>query len=240
MTRILLFFSFLFFTLALTAQSKAYIVKGGLSLGTQNWNSYERDPLFKYHGTVAVESAEETQRFSVFAQVGYHVKGSALRNNNLIDRLTGNVYRAPTQEFRFNNVSLMFGGKQRKELPGKAKLYYYLGIRGEYTVGTNLDDYIETNIQNGSLYFPDNQFVEEWNYGVTAGGGFEFPFSDLIGGVLDFSISPDFSFQYRRPAATVWDPFTGNNRQVGEQTIRNITFEVSLGIRMLQIIEYID
>ncbi len=238
MTRILLFFSVLFFSLFSNAQSKAYIVKGGLSLGTQSWGYFERDPLFKYHGAVAIESAEETQRFSVFAQAGYHVRGSAIRNGNFVDQ-NGDFFRAPTREFRFNNASLILGGKQRKEMSGSAKLYYAFGIRGEYTIKTNLEDYEDSNVIVGGFY-PEDQFVQKLNWGATVAGGFEFPFSDLIGGVLEFSVHPDFSFQYRRPSATVLDPITRNPRTLGEQTIRNITFEVSLGIRFLQIIEYID
>ena len=239
MQRIIFFFFLFIFSVSLNGQGKVYTVKGGLTLGVQTWNSFERDPLFKYHGTVSVESADETQRFSVLTQVGYHVKGSAIRSNNLIDRFTGNVFRAPTREFRFNNISLAFAGKQRQEMGGNVRLYYYFGLRGDYTIKTNLDDYLDVNSRVGG-FFPEDQFVQKFNYGAIVGGGFEFPFTDLIEGVLDFSINPDFSLQYRQPSATVYDPYTGNNRQLGERTIRNITFEISLGLRLKHIVEYID
>lgn len=238
--RLLSFLFFLaFFTFNLNAQSKAYSFKGGLALGVQTWNNFDRDPLFKYHGMVAVENADETERFSVFAQAGYHVRGSALRSNNLIDRFSGDVFRAPTQEFRFNNIVLALAGKKRQDMNGNAHLYYYFGLRGEYTLKTNLDDYNETNQRVGG-FFPEDQFVRKFNYGAIVGGGFEFPFTDLIQGVLEFSVNPDFSLQYRQPSVTVWDPYTGNNRQLGERTIRNISFEITLGLRFMHIIEYID
>ncbi|RMG85759.1 MAG: hypothetical protein D6714_05395 [Bacteroidetes bacterium] len=221
------------------AQSKAYSVKGGLTLGVQTWNNFERDPLFKYHGAVAVESADEDLLVSVYAQLGYHVKGSAIRSKNLIDAFTGNVFRAPTQEFRFENLSFSFGGKKKQTLGTFAEFYYFFGLRGDYTLRTNLDEYTETNLRVGG-FFPEDQFVRKWNYGADVGGGFEFPFTDLIQGILEFSVHPDFSLQYKQPSATVWDPYTGNNRTLGERTIRNITFEISLGLRFMHIIEYID
>jgi hypothetical protein len=238
--RSLLFILFAFiFSFHSDAQSKAYSFKGGLSLGVQTWNNFDRDPLFKYHGMVAIENADETEQFSVFAQAGYHVRGSAIRSNNLIDRFNGDVFRAPTQEFRFNNIVLALAGKKRQQMNGDTKLYYYFGLRGEYTLSTNLDDYSETNIRVGG-FFPEDQFVQKFNYGAIVGGGFEFPFTELVEGILEFSVNPDFSLQYRQPSVTVWDPFIGNNRQLGERTIRNISFEITLGLRLKHIIEYID
>ena len=227
------------FSLHSNAQSKAYSVKGGLALGVQTWNNFDRDPLFKYHGTVAVESADETEQFSVFAQAGYHVRGSSIRSQNLIDRNTNEFFRAPTQEFRFNNIVLSVAGKKRQNMNGNTKLYYYFGLRGEYTIDTNLDEYSETNFRVGG-FFPEDQFVQKFNYGAIVGGGFEFPFTDLIDGILEFSVNPDFSLQYRQPKVDVWDPFVGGNRTLGERTIRNVTFEITLGLRFKHIIEYID
>ncbi len=224
----------------LDAQSYAFGVKGGLTLGTQKWNSFERDPLLKYNFIAFIESAEETGAFSVFAQLGYHVKGSAIRirGNNIL----GGTFKL-AEQFEFQNLSLVLGGKQRYELPGgRAKAYYLLGIRGDYTVATNLSDFKEFNEQNPtSAIFPFEQFVQKLNYGVTVGGGFEFPFSEFIAGILEFTVNPDFSKQYNQPPIpNVYDPFTMNNRTIPERAIRNITLEISLGIRFLRKIEYID
>ncbi|MEM6966679.1 MAG: hypothetical protein AAF573_18085, partial [Bacteroidota bacterium] len=74
------------------------------------------------------------------------------------------------------------------------------------------------------------------------GTGLQFPISEFVSGVIEFSISPDFSEQYRQPA------FSGNVIQNGapmfrsfpERKIRNIVVELSAGFRFLQKIEYID
>ena len=96
-------------------------------------------------------------------------------------------------------------------------------------------------MSNNSLFFPDEFFVRNWNYGVTLGGGFEFPFSDLVGGMLEFTVNPDFSYQYKQPQIpNVYDPYTGQTRALGERLIRNVTFEMTLGIRFMRIVEYID
>ena len=170
----------------------------------------------------------------MFAQVGFHVKGSAVRYRNIF--LNGNLSNQRTDRYEYYNTSLTLGGKQKFDLNESFKYYYLFGIRGDYTLGTNLDDYADRN----SGFYPDNGFVRKWNYGVTIGGGFEFPFSDFISGLLEFSFNPDFSLQYRQPALTVPDPFNpGNSRRIGEAEVVNRTFEVTLGIRFLRRVEYV-
>jgi len=223
------------------AQGTVYGVKGGLTLGVQKWNNFDQDPLIKYHGIVFVESSDETANFGVFAQAGYHLKGSALRNRNFFNPINGDIFRPPAQEFIFRNLSLTLGAKKKYALTDATKAYYLLGFRGDYTLGTNLDEYRQLNEFNGGLFFPDDSFVRKWNYGVTVGGGLEFALGELIGAMLEFTVNPDFSQQYRQPAiSNVRDPFTGQNRTIPERTIRNITFEISAGFRFLRKVEYID
>lgn len=225
----------------LCAQGTAFGLKGGLSLGVQKWNGFDQDPLIKYYGIAFVESADETAQFAVFAQAGYHLKGSAIRNRNFFNPINGQFTRPPAQEFIFKNVALTLGGKRKYEFSDLTKAYYLFGLRGDYTLGTNLDEYKEINEFNNSFFFPDDRFVRRWNYGVTLGGGFEFAFSELIGAMIEFTLNPDFSFQYRQPSIpNVTDPFTGQARTIPERTIRNITFEVTAGFRFLRKVEYID
>ena len=225
----------------LQAQSTAFGLKGGLSLGIQKWNGFDQDPLVKYHGIAFIESADETAQFSVFAQAGYHLKGSALRNRNFFNPINGQFYRPPAQEFIFKNTSLTLGAKRKYEFSDLTKVFYMFGLRGDYTLGTNLDKYKEINELNNSFFFPDDRFVRKLNYGVTVGGGFEFTFAELVGAVLEFTINPAFSFQYRQPSIpNVTDPFTGQPRTIPERTIRNITFEVTAGFRFIRKVEYID
>lgn len=224
----------------LQAQGTAYTVKGGLTLGVQKWNSFDQSPLFKYHGAIAAESLDETAQFSLYAQLGYHLKGSALRNASF-QTLNGDLFRLSAQEFIFKNLSAVLGAKRKYQLSDRTKGYYLMGLRGDYTLGTNLDEYKEANEFNGGLFYPDNGFVRHWNYGVSLGGGFEFALGELVGASLEFTVNPDFSYQYRQPdIPNVRDPYTGLNRTIPERTIRNITFEISAGIRLLRIVEYID
>jgi hypothetical protein len=225
---------------ALWSQGTAYTIKGGLTLGVQKWNSFDQSPLFKYHGAISAESLDETAQFSLYAQLGYHLKGSALRNASF-QTLNGDLFRLSAQEFIFQNLSLVLGAKSKYQLSDRMKGYYLIGLRGDYTLGTNLDEYKEANEFNGGLFYPDEGFVRRWNYGVSLGGGFEFELAEVVGATLEFTVNPDFSHQYRQPdIPNVRDPYTGLNRTIPERTIRNITFEISAGIRLLRIVEYID
>lgn len=228
-------------TARVASQSYAFGVKGGLTIGLQQWDGFERDPLFKYHGIAFIESAPEDNKFAVFAQAGYHPRGSAIRGGYYSNPFnSGQLERAPTQEFIFRNIGLTLGGKQKYDLgSGNGKVYYLIGVRGEYTFSTNLKEYEDVN--RIFPIYPYPELVNEFNYGVTAGGGFELNLSEFISGLLEFTVSPDFSRQYvQPPIVNVRDPFTGQNRTISETIIRNISFEVSLGFRFLRKIEYID
>ncbi len=215
----------------------AYTLKGGLAIGTQRWNAFSnRAPLFRYQGAVAVETADSDE-FSIFSELGYHVRGSAVRFINLSAGAATNFL---SQTFEFNNLSLSIGGKQKFGYRN-AKAYYLIAIRGEYTLWTNLGKYEDQN--NTYLFLPVEGLVRRFNYGVTVGGGFEWSFGELVGGVLEFSVSPDFSYQYRQPPLEgVPNPnlSQGGTINIPERQIRNLSFEVSLGLRFLRIVEYID
>lgn len=237
---------FLFSLVSVVATAQEYGgfyfgVKGGLLLGTQSWNNFERDPLIKYHGIAFIETYDEEGQVALFAQAGLHRKGSAIRGRNFINLSNGEIFRPRTQEFVFNNVSLTVGAKMKNWLSETTRWHYLLGLRGDYTVSTNLDEYEALNQANGGLFFPSDAFVQELNYGVTLGGGLEFDLGELVGALVEFTVNPDFSLQYRQPAiSNVYNPYTGTNTTIGERTIRNITFEVSVGFRFLRKVEYID
>ena len=211
-------------------------LKGGPTLGVQQWNGLERQPLIKYHAAAFLESVTEEDEFSIFMQLGYHIKGSSLRNRNLFN----SSFNLTTRDFQFRNLSLIFGGKQKFEM-GSNRGYYHLGIRLDYTLSTNLEAYQEFNQQNPAFaIYPYPGGVNEWNYGVTAGAGIEFPFSELIRGFLEFSLHPDFSRQYVQPQIpNVRNPYTGQNTTIPERIIRNVTFEISTGIRFWRKVEYV-
>ncbi len=233
--------SIIFFTATSQAQGYYFGVKGGATIGIQKWNNYEKDPLIAYHGIIFIETASEGNQFALFAQTGYHVKGSALRNRNFYNPISNTTVKPPTQKFEFKNISLTLGGKQKFNLGESSKMYYLFGIRGDYTIKTNFDQYKSINTTFNTLYYPDDSFVKKWNYGVTVGGGFEFAFSDYISALIEFTVNPDFSRQYfQEPIDNIYDPYTGQFRRLNQTEIRNTTFEISLGLIFLHRIEYVD
>ncbi|MEY4134137.1 MAG: hypothetical protein ACOYOO_06710 [Saprospiraceae bacterium] len=232
------------------AQSYAFGVKGGLTVGTQKWdNSFEREPLLRQHIIAFIESAEEDQPFALFAQAGYHVKGSAIRTfRSVFTQVDGTQVDVPATStpFIFNNASLTLGIRQKFDFSGKKKLYYLFGIRGDYTISTKLrPDNLPASalLLYGNIY-PFDEFVNRFNYGATVGGGIELPFAELTGMVLEFSVNPDFSYQYNQPLIRNVinpNPFGGTNRiDIPERQIVNLTFELSLGFRFINKIVYID
>jgi hypothetical protein len=235
------FIAFLLVPFLNYSQSYAFGVKGGLTTSFQKWNNFERDPLFAYHAIAFIESAPEDNAFAVFAQAGYHVKGSAIRNRNFVNPINGDIFRPPTRKFEFRNISLTLGGKQKYDWGVNNKFYYLFGFRGDYTINTNFDEYRSINDALNTLFYPIDEFVRRWNYGATVGGGAEFPVSDYISVIIEFTVNPDFSRQYfQPPVQNVFDPYTGQSRTLRETEIRNVTFEVSVGLRFLHEIEYID
>lgn len=226
------------------AQGYYFGLKGGLTVGTQQWQSLDRDPLFKYHGTAFIESIAEENSFGVFAQAGYHMKGSAIRNRLFRNQSSGGFFRPPSYEFIFKNASLTLGAKQKFDFGLSGKWFYLIGVRGDYNLGTNLAqfrEFIERNPAFAIFPIDDPEFIREITYGVTMGGGLEVPFSEFVGLIFEFTINPDFSFQYVQPAIpNVQDPFTGSNRTIPMRQIRNLTLELTVGFRFLRKIEYIE
>ena len=239
--RLLLFCLLFPLTLAVSAQGYFFGLKGGPSVGIQQWNSFEQDPLLAYHVDAFIESNEADARaFSVFAQLGYHVKGSALRNQRAF--LPGNqVFRIPTREFQFRNAVLTLAGKKRLNFNGNFVPFYAFGVRGEYTINTNLSEYEEANRLFNNFY-PVDFFVNRFQYGVHLAAGLELALGELVGTSIELSVNPDFSRQYfQPPLGNLIDPFRpGQTRSVPERSIRNITFELSVGIRLLNKVEYVD
>ena len=225
----------------LEAQSRAYTFQGGLTVGTQKWEGTEQDPLFRYHGLFSIESVPDNNAFGLFARVGYHVKGSAWRNN-LFSNVGSQGFTILTQDFEFRNISLTLGAKKKFTDRGRATLYYLFGARGEYNIGTNLDEYVAANEFSGSPVYPFDEAVLDFTYGLTLGGGAEVPVSEFISAVFEFTVNPDFALQYRQDAfnGTVFFNGTAQQRTFQARNITNLTLELSVGFRFLHKIEYID
>jgi hypothetical protein len=213
-----------------SAQSTAYTIKAGPTLGSQSWNNNLRQnsTLFRWHAALNIETHEnEVDQFAAFAQLGYHIKGSAIRFRGGIG-IDGTVFGPRTTGMEFQNLSLLLGAK-KKHVLGNDRWYYSLGVRGDYTLGYQLDVYAG---------FKDG--VRRFNYGVTVGTGYQWNIQELVGLVLDLSVSPDFSRQIYIPPQFFNNPFTGTREMWQEQNIRNTAIELSIGIRLLRKVEYID
>lgn len=217
------------------AQSFIFGPKLGPNFGLQQWNGVQRDVLIAGHFAAFIESYEEDNPSSLFAQLGFHQRGSAERDI-LINVVQGDTYRR-TLTYKFNNISLMLGAKRILNMEKKAKPFYTIGMRVEYTVNTNLNRYEGSAYQ---LYFPSDFFVNKFNYGVSAGGGFQYQFGDLIGGTVELTISPDVSKQYEQFAVpNVIDPRNvGTTRTLPEQNVRNLSLELGVSLRLLRKVEY--
>ena len=245
----LLSFIFLCFSIfEISAQGFAWGVKGGLTAANQSFNggsSFNNGLLFKYHGALYIESAPEEATSVLYAQAGYHTRGHARRYQRGVsyNYQTGQLQEVSgfKEEFVFNNLALIVGVKRRGVL-NNDRAFYAIGLRGEYTLKTNLPD--GANLPGlFSLYYPTKDFVRKINYGLTLSGGYEFPFSDLIGGFAELSIHPDISRQYFQPSIVInsTNPFTGESiGTIPEQSIRNLTFELTIGFRFLRKVVYID
>lgn len=214
-------------------------IKGGPTLAIQQWNAFERDPLLRYHGDIFIESLDDANQFTLFAQGGYHVKGSSIRFD-FVPIGTGSIRRL-TDNFQFRNISVVVGAKQKFDFGTSNKLFYSFGIRGDYTLSTKLRPTGVDETDPLAAFYPFDGFVNKFNYGISVGGGLEFPFSEFVGISLEGVISPDFSLQYNQPdIPNIIVPGGGGNRVISERRIRNIAIEVSLGLRLLRKIEYID
>lgn len=214
------------------AQGFYFGPKGGSVLAFQNWNGFERDPLFAYTGDVFIESLDEDGTGALFASVGYHVRGSATR---IINPIAGFNF---TQGFRFNNISLMLGAKKKFRSSGSWDTYYHVGIRGEYTVNTDFGD--ATNLQFGG-YFPFEELTNKINYGISGGAGVEYKLNEFVTPFFEFTMSPDVSFQYRQDAIpNVTNPYTGQPSTLPERQIRNFSIELTVGLKLLRKVVYVD
>jgi len=214
------------------AQSYAFGLKGGPTAAYQLWNNSNRSNsvLLRYHFAAYVESHDnEEDKYAFYSQLGYHVKGSAVRFRGGVD--FNNIAIPPrTSALEFRNISLILGAKVKEQLTSEAKWFYSIGVRGDYTVDYSLDLY--TGYASG---------VRPWNFGLTLGTGIQWDIAELYGMIFELNIHPDFSRQiYVPPLRNFPDPFNGTLVTLPEQNIRNAAIELSVGFRLLRKIEYID
>ena len=211
------------------AQGFVFGPKGGLTLAYQKWNSFQKNtPLFSYHAAAFIESYDEDNPGSLYAQLGYHVLGTGSYFPGGVNRITNQTYSSRSSKEKFSNVYLSVGAKKR--LKGKTNIYYYgFGIRGEYNVATNFDIY--DGLEEG---------LKKFTYGVTVSAGMEFPLSDLVGSFIELSIQPDIAKQVYLPSSSWTNPYTGELQSFQELGVFNTAIEFSVGMRFFRKIEYIN
>lgn len=224
---------------ALRAQYTAYVVKAGPTVATQRWDDFEQDPLFGFHAALQAESIGEHTPRTVYAALGFHRRGSAIRTGRrtYVDRGTGEEVKVRNQTipFRFDNVAASVGVKQAYPLGESAQVHFAIGIRGERNVAVDLGGRAGNQNYGYGLAYPVEEFVTKWVYGVDFGGGIDFPLAPTLDGVLELRVSPDLSRQYYQPPlGNIVDPVTGNARTLRERSIRNASLELSLGVRFIR------
>jgi len=237
-----LVFPILFFGTSLSGQGAAFGVKGGVTMAFQKWDNAERDPLIGYHFIASVETLADEGEFSLFAQAGYHTRGSAIRvrSFNYNDRNTGapRNFGGSTTKYDFYNIGLSAGVKQRFAAGG-GSLYYLFGLRGEYNVKNGFSQFSELP-DNIRAFFPSEVGVNDFTFGFIFGGGFEFPLSPYIDATIELTINPDYTKQYFQPPSSAYDPYTRNIRPLPERSIRNNSIELTVGFRFLRLVEYVE
>jgi hypothetical protein len=219
------------------SQSFWFGAKTGIALNWQSWgnglsNGLDRNQLLSIPLDLFIESYDEESAGSFYAQLGYKKRGSAYRFFNSFNATNTN------QRYEFNNLSLELGISKpiNKTIAGMVPFYKF-ALRGEYTLSTNLEEFLVFN----SPYFPSDDFVKKFPWGVTAGGGFTLELADMYGLIFDFSICPDIGFQYEQPPiANVREPFTNQIISLDLRQVRNLSFEAKVGLRFLRKVEYID
>lgn len=212
-----------------TAQSFWFGPKIGGGLSFQKWNDFSPNPLLQPAYDLFIESAPEESSSALFASLGYHVRGSGIRTFTYLGDFFGN------QGFKFKNIVLELGGKRFLSSEKKINAYYMIGIRGEYNIGTNLQDYERF----ANPFYPHNDFVRKLVYGASIGGGFEYNIGEFYRGFIELSLNPDFANQYFQPPLNnIIDPYTGQKISLQERQIKNSALEVRAGFKFLRKVIY--
>lgn len=194
-----------------------YGIQGGYSMGNQRWESFNRDALFKPHLDFIFESQDLNSGVSFYSSLGYHIRGSASRANNIINLNTGNRERF-VEEMAIQNIVINLGVKKRAIKPNGNALFYLLALRGEVSIDQDFDFYeaLEDDV---------NPVVA----GVTLGFGYEWVVPSKGTVIAGFSIQPDFTNQIFIEPGPIQNTFTNQVVQADQEEIRNFNIELSVG-----------
>lgn len=224
------------------SQSFYFGIKGGPSFGYQKWENFNQKPVLSYHIASFIESYSDINPMnSLYAQLGFHNRGSALRGAIGLN-INNENYIIPTRKFLFRNLSLGIGAKRKQQVSDNTRSFYAFGLRAEYTINTNLEKFEILNQRLSYPYYPDNVFLERFTYGVSVSGGIEYVFSELVEGLFEVSINPDLSKQYDQPQlGSIVDPYhPSNTTTLKRRRIKNTTIEITFGLRFMRKVIYVD
>lgn len=210
----------------LLGQGSAFHIKGGLTIAQQNYNAYNRQALLGFHGAVSIESLSIENKNALYAQIGYHQRGSRQRLSSYVN-VNGQSVPSRSFDWTFNNIGLTLGAKQKFGSTEMVKWFYGAGIRGEYTVKHHID----------VIFVSLDDLVNKFVYGVSASVGSELMFSELVGAVIELSVHPDLSNQIYIPAQR---SITNPNQIIAEKRVRNLSIELSIGLRLLRVVTYVE
>ena len=214
-------------------QGTVFIPKVGVVGGVSNFSNFQSLPLISYHASLAFEGYEEGAKNSFFGQIGIHNRGSNVRVLVPAGAITSLDRR---QNIRLSNISGQAGLKNRISSQSSKRPYYSFGLRLEYTLSNNFESFEEL-----AGILPLEPFINRWNYGASLAFGYEFEFSELFGGIIEASLHPDLSFQYnQQESISIIAPINGQTVTLPRRQVRNVTFEISFGLRLINKVVYIN
>jgi len=201
-----------------------YGVKGGLGINNQNWDrGVNTGLIFTPLIDVFAESYDPGSLSRLYAQIGFHQRGSAL----------GAFGFRRIATYTYSNVVVELGGRRQAFENDTYIGYYLLGLRGEYTLASNVGE-------TQSLYnLTDEAYLRRFNYGATVGGGFEYDLGDGTSVFLEVTFNPDLSAQYDQPVNLIFpNPNAGQSQNqfvnIPAQRVRNYSLEVKVGYKWLR------
>jgi hypothetical protein len=218
-------------SLSIFAQGSVFGIMAGPSLSNQKVNGFPREPFVRYHALVFLESTSEISPNSLYARLGYHIKGSAVNVQRYYD-IDNMEHAASSYSMEFHNVSFSIGVKQRKEF-GQKHFSYGFGLRGDYNVKTKF----------GYLFKGLEGAQNRITYGVNVDAGIELPLSELVSVVIELGISPDLSEQMFIPALDTGYTYgdgSGQHLIIPETKLTNVVFEARAGFRFWHKVIYTD
>ncbi len=205
----------------------AFGIKGGTTIGFQNWNGQQRQALVEPlgNGELFYETPFDSTSSFIF-EIGYHKRGSAIlqREFTYTDVALGQItVPATTYKSVFECVNLQAAFRKSFPLSGGFTSYALIGVRLEYMFRDTIAFYSRLPIvgKNNILY------------GVSLGGGIE----KRIGNSpiiiqLEAQIQPDFAKQIEQPAYPYYDKYQPQTNPIlPEQKVINVTGEITLGLK---------